>query len=237
MEQRQQQAIPAGWYLSPEDPALVRFWDGELWTERVRTGPSHPKIPLTSPDGHIGSSEIVLAELEENEEIKAGFRGRGIGRPRRRWVAATNERLIVIRRKGLRGWENKVINYDDVKAVGLIDACCGYVQTEDGKTSFTVQRSSTNEALADVLAYVRFRRDFDDFEEVDLLSLPKPGHGLHGSLLGARRTGLPAPTQTQAIDVDSLVEQIRKLDALRTDGLLTDDEFNTQKRKLLADSD
>lgn len=229
----QQEATPAGWYPSPEDEAIFRFWDGELWTERVRVKPSQASAPITAPDSHVGSAELVLAELDEGERIKAGFRGRGRGFYRRRWVAATDERLIIIKRKGLRGWETEVIDYADVTAVGVIDACCGYVTTDEGRTTFTVQGTSSNESLADLLAYVRFRREFDDFETIDVRSLPKPGHGLHG----ARRNSFPAPAHVEPLDVDRLVEQIRKLDELRVDGLLTDDEFTAQKRKLLGEGD
>jgi len=228
----QQGATKAGWYPSPEDPALLRFWDGELWTERVRVGSTRPQVPLTAPDEHIGGAEIITTQLGEGEEIKAGFRGRsrmGVGR---RWVAATNERLIIVKRKGLRGWQTETFDYGDVESVGIIDACCAYIKTGGDKIGFTVQGTSSNESLADVVSYVRFRRKFDDFETIDVRSLPRPGHGVHG----ARHSTFPAPTQVAPLDVDSLIEQIRKLDALRNDGLLTDAEFEAQKRKLLGES-
>lgn len=228
----QQAAVPPGWYRSPEDPALLRFWDGELWTDRIRTAPSAPQVPITEPDGYVGSAEIVASQLIDDETIEAGFRGRSTWGVGRRWVAATNERLIIVKRKGFRGWETQTYDYGDIRSVGVIDGCCGFVETADGKTKFTVQGTSSNESLADLLEYVRYRRKVDDVETIDVRSLPRPQHHLHSS----KRSTFPAPSQTPAIDVDSLVERIRKLDSLRSDGLLTDTEFEEQKRKLLEAS-
>ena len=32
-------AIPAGWYTDPREPAVVRWWTGEEWTEHVQFRP------------------------------------------------------------------------------------------------------------------------------------------------------------------------------------------------------
>jgi hypothetical protein len=33
------QTTAPGWYLDPEDPALIRYWDGERWTDQRRERP------------------------------------------------------------------------------------------------------------------------------------------------------------------------------------------------------
>lgn len=38
-----------GWYTDPDDPALIRYWDGAAWTERVRSRPSW--APPLDPEG------------------------------------------------------------------------------------------------------------------------------------------------------------------------------------------
>jgi hypothetical protein len=32
-------AIPAGWYTDPGEPAVVRWWTGEEWTQHVQYRP------------------------------------------------------------------------------------------------------------------------------------------------------------------------------------------------------
>lgn len=39
--------VPAGWYPSPENPNLVRFWDGQQWTHS--TAPAAPPTPAPQP--------------------------------------------------------------------------------------------------------------------------------------------------------------------------------------------
>ena len=43
-----------------------------------------------------------------------------------------------------------------------------------------------------------------------------------------------APVEPVATSTDDMIEQIKKLGALKADGLLTDDEFAQQKARILA---
>jgi len=40
-------AIPAGWYTDPDEPADVRWWTGEEWTHHVQPRPLPPLPPVT----------------------------------------------------------------------------------------------------------------------------------------------------------------------------------------------
>ena len=39
----------AGWYTDPDEPALIRWWDGAVWTENTQPNPAAP-APTAQPD-------------------------------------------------------------------------------------------------------------------------------------------------------------------------------------------
>lgn len=41
----------AGWYPHPHDPAMLRWWDGDAWTEHVQPKPSTTPMPSPAPLG------------------------------------------------------------------------------------------------------------------------------------------------------------------------------------------
>lgn len=48
------QAIPAGWYTDPDEPADVRWWTGAEWTHHVQPRPLPPlPEPLTTMDEEL----------------------------------------------------------------------------------------------------------------------------------------------------------------------------------------
>lgn len=46
--------IPAGWYPDPSDPTWQRFWDGQMWTEKLQ---------------HTGASNVAPAAVVNTEPI------------------------------------------------------------------------------------------------------------------------------------------------------------------------
>lgn len=67
---------PQGWYPSPENSLLVRFWDGEIWTDRTRPAPSASSgaEALAGPDHFVQHSPVVAAELRDGETIRLSYR-------------------------------------------------------------------------------------------------------------------------------------------------------------------
>jgi len=45
----------AGWYADPDDPALIRYWDGRAWTEQRRPRPSWAGPGRSGPVGAGGA--------------------------------------------------------------------------------------------------------------------------------------------------------------------------------------
>ncbi len=54
-------APPAGYYPDPEQPGMMRWWDGTAWTQqRVPAGPSTPTpAPVSAPRRRLGTGAIV----------------------------------------------------------------------------------------------------------------------------------------------------------------------------------
>jgi hypothetical protein len=45
--------VPAGWYPDPDSPGIVRWWDGEAWTER--RAPAAPPAAPRQPSDEVAS--------------------------------------------------------------------------------------------------------------------------------------------------------------------------------------
>ena len=62
-------STPSGWYTDPEDPSLVRYWDGSVWTDRRQNAASQLAVPpaqveptQTDPSsGRFGSRGFAAA--------------------------------------------------------------------------------------------------------------------------------------------------------------------------------
>jgi len=42
-------AAPAGWYVDPSNPGLVRWWDGSQWTAHTSPAPHQQASPAATP--------------------------------------------------------------------------------------------------------------------------------------------------------------------------------------------
>ncbi len=76
----------------------------------------------------------------------------------------------------------------------------------------------------DALAYIRIQKDFENFEKNGFRLVPP--------------MDLPAEPEKPAVTAPEmspdLLDQLNKLGSLREKGLLTEEEFSAQKRKLLG---
>lgn len=83
----------------------------------------------------------------------------------------------------------------------------------------------------DALSYIRSFKEFDDFVDNDFrrpLSLEKPKEDLLSSIPDEDKLELP---KTES---DNLLDKIIQLGELRDQGILTEEEFDKQKRKILS---
>jgi hypothetical protein len=68
-------SVSAGWYNDPQDPALVRYWDGNQWTAHIQPiqpspGPAQPAQPLHDP-------QMAGQQQQHLEQERNMHRGRG----------------------------------------------------------------------------------------------------------------------------------------------------------------
>ncbi|MFQ5447914.1 MAG: NINE protein [Saprospiraceae bacterium] len=105
---------------------------------------------------------------------------------------------------------------------------CAYSLTENAKLAFFHLDKAVEHGFKDfqkikghhALAYLRIQEEFDSFEE-NGFRLPKP-------------VAEPATEEDLLNTEPNLLDQLKKLGELREKGLLTEKEFDEQKRKLLG---
>lgn len=234
-------ATPPGWYAAPDNPVMVRFWDGEVWTESIRPSP-HGAIGAgqpPAPDYHVQTSELVAAQLAPGEVIDAGVRSYNSNTMRRVYAVATDQRLLIVFCKAFRSKRAKrvvSIGYDDIAALGLRTS-----PLSEGRTAVVAAGGETYEippvhGIEAFVAYVRTRMNDDTAPDIDLRTLPKPRST--DSAIGFADHHAPIATVASAPPAAGpgllgVADEIRKLGELRDEGALTDAEFDAQKRRLL----
>jgi len=220
---------PQGWYPAPDNPTMVRFWDGEVWTDRSRPAPASAvgTGAMGGPDHFVQHSPLVKAELRTNEELKRGYRSLNMNTLRTSYVVATDQRVFVVKCKWARRSMKSVdsLEYSEIETVGMA-AGTGVVTGAGGQTlSLPVHGGGAT----DMVTWIRTQIDADD-GDVDLGALPKPRTRTGGESTDAAVQSSSSPSGPRL----GVADEIRKLDALRDEGLLTDAEFDEQKRRLLA---
>lgn len=65
------QAVPQGWYQDPQDPKVVRWWDGTQWT--AQTQPAPPASPPPPPAGYQApDTHAAVAAPESRHRLFGG---------------------------------------------------------------------------------------------------------------------------------------------------------------------
>ncbi|UKA54512.1 DUF2510 domain-containing protein [Arthrobacter sp. FW305-BF8] len=69
-------SVPAGWYNDPQDPALVRYWDGIQWTAHIQPIQPQP-VPLqpAQPPHAPQVSAQPQQHLQQTQNVERGRSG------------------------------------------------------------------------------------------------------------------------------------------------------------------
>ncbi|WP_307101949.1 DUF2510 domain-containing protein [Arthrobacter globiformis] len=86
-------SVPAGWYNDPQDPALVRYWDGIQWTAHIQPIQPQPVPPQPPQPPHAQVSAQPQQQFQQTQNVERDRGGavRKVGfsvrrrRPRRLW--------------------------------------------------------------------------------------------------------------------------------------------------------
>ncbi len=233
---------PPGWYPSPENPGLVRYWDGEMWTESTRPSPNTTAAAgaMGGPDHHVQHSALVAGELRDGETIRIGYRGSSPNTGRRAYVVATDQRVFVLHCKYLRRSQVKSVesmDYDEIDTVGTVvqaGMVGGIITSGDRSVSIPYYGGGAEP----IVQWVRLQ--IEDYDEiVNVRSLPSP-HRSVGNAGRASDVGTYPPINAEPSENSAdpaayvgVADEIRKLADLLDEGLLTADEFAIQKQRLL----
>jgi hypothetical protein len=69
-------SVPAGWYNDPQDPALVRYWDGVQWTAHIQPIQPQPVPPQPTQPPHAPQVSAQLQQhSEQTQNVESGRRG------------------------------------------------------------------------------------------------------------------------------------------------------------------
>lgn len=125
----------------------------------------------------------------------------------------------------------KALQIDSNDIAVHFNMSCAYSLTEEADNAFfhlskavelgfvDFERIKTHDALA----YLRIQDEFDEFA--------RKGYRLTAAL---DPTTMPQSKEEELANTSDLLEQLKKLGALREKGLLTEQEFQVQKKKLLG---
>ncbi len=209
--------IPAGWYRSPNEHNVLRYWDGELWTDQVRS-----TAPAPGPTPQVEEAEVVRDALAPGEVIEAGFNTRVF---RATFYIATNKRLFVVEPRGTRGHEVFTHPYPSIERISC-DEGSFEIHVGGRKIDDTSVHESTVHQFVD---YVRGRISQSADTNLSTLPPPSPVHSPIDAQHPADGPRSHEPT------LGSLADELIKVAELHRNGALTDDEFAAAKAKLLED--
>ncbi len=102
-------AVPAGWYADPDQPARQRYWDGTQWTEHFQDPPAQPAGWYPDPgiqgqqrywDGVAWTDHVEIVPLFDGLlPLPIGIRGK------QQHLRVTNEHLV---------WGDLTIGWDEI---------------------------------------------------------------------------------------------------------------------------
>ncbi|MCU1458473.1 MAG: hypothetical protein JWL73_2565 [Actinomycetia bacterium] len=212
--------LPA-WHPDPAGRHEYRYWDGTDWTDHVSDGGERGTDPVAAIDD--GDDD----DGEELPVVPGKLFAKG-----RTGTLEVDDTFVTIRRKGgfakvSYGWTRgeKRIPIASITAVQFkrSGVSVGYIQftIAGGNESTRGVRSAVKDENS--VAFVKRRQG--EFERIR--------DHIEGILVARHAPQAHAPTVIQSASAPTLAEQLRDLAGLRDDGILTADEFEAQKARLL----
>lgn len=149
--------------------------------------------------------------LEEGEEVVAAVQGSyetkrlGEDAVRKGIFAATNQRLVFYAKK-LAGYDFEVFPYENISSIEMGKSMMGHhIKFFASGNEVKMKWINDKEAVTELVGVVK-----------------------------ARMKGGSSSASVPAASAPDLADQIRRLGELRSEGLLTEEEFQAQKQKLLS---
>lgn len=223
--------VVAGWYPAPDNASLVRYWDGEMWTDSARPAPgerprqSHSTVARLTSGGttRVQDSKLVQQALQPGERIEEGFTAITMAGFKNKIAVATDQRLLLLLPKGLftSAFKTVSLDYDEITKLALsANGDVVRVEGRGGVEDFRFTAAPPTYFIQGFVDYVRSRM-FDPGDPPDLATLPRP-------------TPIDEATDQPTADpLPDLAGQLAQLGDLRRDGVLTDEEFTAAKRRLI----
>lgn len=225
-------AKDAGWYPDPGQGHELRYWDGTAWTEHV------------SDKGRQATDVLDESKVKNTGRFSGGLKSAaGVIADRTRssyeqqlpTSPATSTADAIIQVESHESDRNSIVTlYPDrierVKQRSRVSLSSAQQDAEviPTRSVSSVQAKKDGLVYTKVIAYasgntIEFRLRHDDAQQFK--------DALTKLVIGGSSPPQPSPVAAVAVDV---ADQLRKLAALRDQGILTEEEFAAQKAKLLG---
>lgn len=238
--------VEGGWHPDPQMPGQARWWDGQQWTEHVRPA-----------DEQAASVQALVAQAEAAKQAKA--KARSDAKAAKASAAAardapTTDLLapVVVGRGPVVKFEGVELRDGMIFGPGGSGPIVGAVATLDTAGQIEARFTATRLALMGPFA-LAFKKKKDKRELFLVIEgqgfsivqeVPRKReqqarvfvariNGLGRTIVPAAPPAPPAPAAAAGTS-KSIGEQLRELAELRDSGILTDDEFQAQKVRLLS---
>lgn len=245
----------AGWKKDPKAQHYGRYWDGSAWTERVHAGdregvdpiahgypepgtPAHDAIPdvMAGRPAEQQRVQTLEEQIEDLASRKLDMR-LGVGREIKALASHIHdgEHLITMARGGLSG-ATGIIVVTDQRVLFLDKRLTGH-NIED----FPL-RAITSISAGKSMMYAKLRIHIGSHSSEITHVFPKErAQEIADAVRHAQKAATSSPSPllsalppAAAAPGPSVLDQLEQLGRLRQSGVLSDEEFEEQKRRILA---